>query len=331
MKKVGSIVLGVAVSGLLLFLALRHVTWGEVARSVTSIRPFGLVAIVLISMLDLLIRSLRWRLLLSFGVPLERPRLLWDLFRLEAVGLAVNNVVFLRLGEFARAYLAGLTLEVPGLTVLATIVVERTLDMTALMLLFASAAWFYPDTVAPALYRLALLIAAGLIAALAAILYFDRRIKQGGGWTERLRSYPSVHRVVEQVALGSSALNSWRVCVPVGLLSLSLWVVDAFGYWVCGKAMGLAVLSYGRSVLLLATAAAAGFLPTVPGGFGAYEQFIKVVLVSWHVPEATALGFAGVVHVVSYIFVTGLGIVFLYQAGHSLSSLSSALRSRFSK
>ena len=117
------------------------------------------------------------------------------------------------------------------------------------------------------------------------------------------------------------------MAVPAAALSLSLWLIDAGIYWFTSRAMGLEPgLSYGRSVVVLSTAAAASAIPAAPGAFGIFEQFVETLLVAWKVPAPVALAYAGIVHLVMYLIVTLLGIIFLYQLGHSFGSLGRAVR-----
>ena len=332
-KKYGPALLGLAVSAGFLFLALRNVSLAQLAEAAAQVKLFWLGPMVLVVLIDLFVRTVRWRFLLSGarderGAAVATP--LWMLFQLETIGLALNNVLFLRLGEFARAYLAGLELGVPGVYALATVLVERALDIMALLSIFVCAAGYCPDTVPSGLRLVAGLLVLGLAAGLVLVSAVDRSLETGGAWVGWLARAPQGMRdLVRRLALGSRALRSWRTALPAAALSLCLWLVDAGIYWLAGRAMSLdPALSYGRSIVALATAAAASALPTAPGAFGTFEQFIKTLLVSWKVAEPVALAYAGVVHLLSYLIVTFLGMIFLYQMGHSLGSLGRAVRER---
>ena len=102
-----SVFVGIAISGALLFLALRDVHPTEVAHAISQARTVWLIPMGAVLMSDLWIRALRWRILLSPAVPRSPAATVWQLAKLEAIGLAINNVLFLRIGELARAYLAG--------------------------------------------------------------------------------------------------------------------------------------------------------------------------------------------------------------------------------
>ena len=113
--KTWKILIGLAVSGGFLYLALRQVDFQELGRSLRYLRAIHFPGLILLVLVDGVARAIRWKLLL----PQRAGITVWKLFRLETIGLAVNNVLPLRVGEFARIYLASREFGLPLLTVLA--------------------------------------------------------------------------------------------------------------------------------------------------------------------------------------------------------------------
>ncbi|MBI5201395.1 MAG: flippase-like domain-containing protein [Elusimicrobia bacterium] len=326
MKKWVSAALGFGVTAFFLWLALRKVSIAELQQAASEMDVRYLIPLVMVAFSDLFVRAVRWRLLLD-GAPRSPeapPPSVWMLFQLEAIGLGLNNVLLFRLGEFIRGYLASVELSIPGVYAMATIFVERALDMIALLTLFVTAASFYPETVDPRVRTGALVAVIGLSVGLVVVTLLDRELEAGrAAWVGKL---PERFRdLVQKAALGSRALRSPLVMLATAALSLSLWLVDSAIYFLAAKGMGLSeYIGYGRSVVILSTAAAASAVPAAPGAFGTYEQFVKALLVTWHVPEAAALAYAGIVHLLFYLVSTLLGLVFLYKLGHTFGSLSKA-------
>ncbi len=326
MKKWASAVIGFGITAFFLYLALRKVSMRELSQAAAELDRRYLVPMLCVVGSDLLVRALRWRLLLD-GAPRaadSRPPSIWMLFQLEAIGLGLNNILLFRLGEFTRAYLTGVELRISGVYALATIFVERALDMIALLTLFVTAAGFYPETVPPTLRAGAFAAVIGLSIGLIGVSWLDRALERGGAaWVGRLPE--KARGLLEKAALGSRALRSPLVLIASLALSLSLWLVDAGVYCLAAKAMGLSqYIGYGRGVVILSTAAAASAVPAAPGAFGTYEQFVKTLLVSWQVPEPAALAYAGIVHLLFYLVTTLLGLAFLYRLGHTFGSLTRA-------
>ena len=75
------------------------------------------------------VRALRWRSLLSGG----RTASLDSLYSATMIGFMANNVLPFRLGEFVRAWALARREKCSTTMVLATVVVERVVDMLDLL------------------------------------------------------------------------------------------------------------------------------------------------------------------------------------------------------
>lgn len=305
-----------------LALALRNVRFSQLWEVLAGARWRWIAAMVAVTLLDLLIRSLRWRLLLSRAAA---PR--WSLmFRLESIGLAVNNVLFMRLGELARAFLASRELGVALATAVSSVVVERVLDVAALLSIFCVAAEASPALVPRALLRGAAGALLAVVAGLALLVAAEAPLAPGRAWERRLRAWPKIHELVSQLAAGAAVLREGPKALAICVLSLSLWTTDALLYWAGARALDLGrVMDYARAVLVLSWAGVAGALPAAPGAFGTFEAMVKSILVLLGALPEQALGYAVFTHMMMYLVVTGLGLVFLYQEGLSLAELTAAL------
>ena len=155
-KRLASGAAAIAITAFFLWLALRKVEFSALGAALSSARWAWIGPMIAIVYLDLLVRAARWRILLS--LTRNEPAPLWVLFKLEAVGLAVNNVLFLRLGELARAALAARRLGIPAAAALASVAVERGLDVAALLTIFILASAAAPGIVPVAVVRGGLLL-----------------------------------------------------------------------------------------------------------------------------------------------------------------------------
>lgn len=312
----------VAVSGALLWFAFRNVDVAESLRILRATRPLWLVPAVLFMLLDLGLRTLRWVLLLAPVAPAS----FWVLFRLECVGLGLNNLLLLRLGEFARGYFTSKTLKVPLWSVMATILVERLTDVLALFTLFALVSHWSPSPLPAALVLGALAIAAAAILLLFGVSTVEH-VLEGFEWWRRLEgSHPRLHRLIRELIVGTRSLRSLPRALAVAALSYGLWLSDAASFCVVARALGfeppLRLLS---SVVVLASAAAASALPSLPGGFGNFEAGVKAMLVHHGYGADLAVVYATLMHLVGYVVVTSLGLFFLHRFGYSLSGLGRSL------
>lgn len=323
-RRAASVILGLALSAGFLIMALRNVRLAELLEALAKARWAWIPLMLAISALDLTVRSARWKILLAEA----HPRL-WDLIRFETVGLAVNNVLFARLGELARSYLAARGLRLPFLTVLSSVAVERALDVTSLLALFLVVVFLWPDLASAALVKAAAFAWLGVVAALVLLALAEKPLSAGGAWERRLSRWPRLHEAVAALAAGAAVLRRPGRALAAVAMGLLLWALDAGFYWAGARALGLeALVDYPRSVLVLSWAAAGAFLPAAPGAFGTFEAMVKAILERFGAEPAQALAFAVFTHMTGYVFVTALGLVFLYHIGISLSELRGRLEKR---
>lgn len=319
------VALGVLLSGGLLVLAFRGIPLSEMWPVLSRLRPLYLPALAGLVLTDLALRALRWRLLLRPAARV-RPQVL---FRLEAIGLALNNVLFLRLGELGRAYLGSRETGVPLATVFATVVVERCIDLGTILCLFGAASWFQPELAPPQLAKAAWIAGAALGMVVFGLPFLEGPARTSRAWGALARSRPAAGRFLDQIFAGARALHSVPAAAGVLALSAGVWLANGAMAFAASRSIGLVLprlegaspLSFAESLVVLAAAGASSALPAVPGAFGPFEQAVKTVVSGWGAPQATALAYAGVLHLSGYIVNTTLGAFFLYRAGHTLAGL----------
>ena len=314
-----SVAVGLACTGFFLWLALRNVNLADLVRALSSARWGWLIPMAAIIIGDLFVRAARWRVLLSRARP-NAPIL--ELARLETIGLGVNNVLPARLGELVRGVLAARRLEMSAFAAFASIVVERALDVAALLAIFIVASGLEAGFVPPHVRLTAELALAGAIAALGVLAFAESAVAQGGFVERALRRWPKAHSLLVQLSLGAAVLREPSAALQAAALSLALWSLDAGMYWSGARAMGLgAVMNYPRAVLTLSWAGASAALPAAPGGIGTFEAIVKSIVVQFGATPDQALAFALVCHLLNYLLVTVASLILLYRIGLSLAEL----------
>lgn len=323
MRKRASVAVALAATLFFLWLGLRGVEAHKLLEALESARWGWLVPMALIAGLDILVRALRWRVLLSRAAPRASVA---ELARLETIGLAVNNLLFMRLGELARAALAARRLGVSAPTALASVAIERALDVAALLTLFLAASVAAPGFVPAQVRQAAGLVLAGAVGALVVLAAAESSLAPGGRLERLLRRWPRLHAFVEQLALGAAVLRSLRAAAQAAAYSLGLWSVDAAMYWAGSRALGLdALMDYPRAVLTLSWAGASSALPAAPGAIGTFEAAVADVLMRFGASAAQGFAYAAVVHAVMYLLVTSAGLACLWSVGFSLAGLKEDL------
>jgi uncharacterized protein (TIRG00374 family) len=317
----GKVWLGVAVSAVLLWVAVRGVSLDEVLQQLRQVRPVWLLPVLASIFLRFWLTAIRWQLLLrpvkSIGIH--------RLFAITMVGFMANNVLPARLGEFVRAYALGRSEGLPPSVPFATIVIERIFDgFTLLLFLVGGLSFLRPSRT--------LLWAAGLTCALylgvlgtLLVLRTERGQELLIGALDRLpgRVAGPARRLLETFRAGLEVLGDVRALLLTTLLSIAIWVVNAAGVEASFRAFTLDLPPYA-SFLLLGTIAVALVLPSAPGYVGPLQVGTVQGLALVGVARETALSLSIVYHLCNYIPITLVGLAYLSALNLTLGELRTA-------
>lgn len=323
--------LGAVLSGALIYWTLHGISPGEVAERLSSADPllFGLATFCATAIFAL--RARRWQTILE---PVAGTISFGALWRATAIGMMVNNVVPARAGEIARAFALTREAGVPFATSLASLAVDRLFDAIVLLLLAATA------LLDPALSDVAQLagrplssfaVGAGtLVAALLLMLYslvffpsqllglfelFARRVSPA--IEERGR------RMLESFVHGLSVLRSPGRFAAVFGWALAHWLLNALGFWLAFKAVGITA-PFSAALFLQAFIALGTAVPALPGFFGVFEYMSVQGLAIYGVGQQQAATWAIGYHLFSFIPITLIGAWYFTRLGVRLRDMQPA-------
>lgn len=270
------IIVGVAVSAGLLWLALRAIGWDALRQSIAS-ASMRWVAVALVGYwIELALRAARWRVILEPVKALSFGRVAKTLI----VGYAANNVLPVRLGELFRADFIARRCRVSRLAAIATIVVERLLDMVVVLLCaavgigweIASNASLEASPVARNLL-VGLLVVALVVSAVLVVVY----AAPFGALTRRLpQRFPRLGLALEAIKTGIASLRQPRMLARVGALSVLVWAANGVAMWTILRAVSISP-SVELVLLVIGVAGIAAAIPSAPANIGTLQfAFITV-------------------------------------------------------
>lgn len=324
--------LGFALSGVLLWLALRHVELGDVGRSLrhANVPLFLLSAAVSTCIFPL--RAIRWRSILA---PVAGRVPVGPLWRSTAIGMMINNVIPARAGEVARAF--ALTREVPRVpftTSLASLAVDRIFDAIVLLALMFGAmlAPSFPagaELMTLTVPQFASLGITGVLGVLAvcwlAVLMPTRVITVVRTVAQRVlpRFEVRLVAIAEHGLGGLAVLRDGPRFLLVLWWALVHWVVHALALWIGFQAVGID-LPISTAFFLQGVLGFAVALPSSPGFVGVFELGAVAGLGVYGVPESLALTWALGYHALSFIPITLFGLFYLLRLGITLGDIRGA-------
>src|SRR5712691_6204370 len=139
MKRWQSLLLGIIVSVVLLAYALNGVDLNKLSGVLVSGNYLYLIPVIVITLFSMLFRSLRWRTLLKDRITINHS------FNILNASYLFNTILPLRLGEVVRAFLVTrLKPPIPLFTALSSIVVERLMDLFAVVIFVVIAVLIAP-------------------------------------------------------------------------------------------------------------------------------------------------------------------------------------------
>jgi glycosyltransferase 2 family protein len=288
-----------------------------------------LLAGVVVTLMTYALRAFRWQYLLA---PIG-PTRFGTAFRTTMIGFAASFLLPARPGEFLRPYLLAKREGLPPTAAFATIVVERLLDLITVLLLFGVFVVLVdPTTLAadPATYARVkaggLLAAAGSLVGVVIFFVLAGRPERLGAWALKIeRVLPAnlahtVARLVESFAQGLAIMRRPAHLAGSLLLSFPLWLSIALGIWLSSHAFGM-TFSYLGAFLVMTLLVVGVAVPT-PGQVGGFHTAYKIAVVTFFgVKDATAVGAAIVLHAISFVPVTLLGLGFMAREGLSLGRM----------
>jgi len=326
-------VVGLLVTLGLLAWALHGVSARDLVEGVRRANRWLMLATVALATLTFPIRTLRWRLILRDAGGGAYP--LRPLWHATAIGFMANNLLPVRAGEFARAYVASRQLPVRFSTALASVGVERVFDglMLVGLMTVAIASPAFPhraDIGRTSVSTITATAAAvfGVVLAVAVLV-----VHRPGPWLALLgrathaalpaRVADRIARIADGLVAGLAVLKSPGRFLAVVAWSVVLWVVNAAAFAVCFRAFGLPVPAAG-AFLLQGIIGFGVALPSSPGFVGVFEAATRVTLALYGIDATRALSYAVAYHVGTFLPVTLLGLYSLSQLRLRLAELSTA-------
>lgn len=319
--------LGVLLTLVFLGLAFSRVDLAELAAALTGANYLYVVPAAVFTLLGYLLRTLRWRAILTRAFSPS----LGNLFAILMIGFATNNLLPARLGELARAYLLSRRTGQRKTISLATILLERVLDGLVLISILGVVSSL-PAVTLPGwgqqvqrLSSLVFLVAAAGILLLLIQQHLAERIVRVA-----LRPLPTALSDWAEAAFtafvtGLAGMRRGRILVASIGLSVAIWTLEALSYFTLMWAFSLPLPTAERAaaaMLVLVIVNLGIMLPSAPGYVGTFQFFAMSALSVFNVPLETGLALGIVSHAMQYALVTCIGLYFLSRLNLSLGRLA---------
>lgn len=315
------LVVGVAVSLLCLYLALRAVDLGKLAAAYRGANYAYLAPAAALTILINWARAYRWRLLMH---PHDRQPAS-RLFSIVNIGYLFNNILPAKAGEVVRGYLAGRLLPGGTAQALSTLLVERLLDVLTVVLLLVGLLPFValPRWVVSGGLLFGLAAALGTAALVALARLGDRGLDWAWRFLGRLPGvgHARVRAALAHLLVGLRVLTVGRLLPGIVLWSLVIWLAYVLLNYIVMGAFHLARLTPLAAATVVCATGLSMVVPSSPGAFGPVEGATLLALDIYGVGESQAFAYAFGQHAFNTVVLILLGLWGLHSESETIASI----------
>jgi uncharacterized membrane protein YbhN (UPF0104 family) len=301
-------VLGIVIS----VVALAAVVWWAIHQPAPQLpdTPAELAALlgaIALYALATLVRGERWqRLLEDEGATPHRK----DTHALNVIGYMGNNVLPARAGDAIRVVLAAPRAKTSKRTVVGTLVAERLLDVTVLLVIFVIVGYGLLGEVGGDSVELIALIAIVGVAAL------------GVGWRIVKRN-ERLHGAIAPLASATLGLRRAHHGLLLLAMTLVIWAIET-GVWMSTAAAVGFLMNPIEGLYMVALASVFAMIPSGPGYAGTQDAAVTIGVKALGGTGSTAVGYLLMLRFVIVVPITLVGLILLVARYGGLKNLRAA-------
>ena len=301
-------ILSIAVAGVLLYYSVRGIEWHRVGEVIARAYLPLVFACGGLASAALLLRALRWRVLLCAEAPVRVSTSFWA----TAAGYFGNNFLPARAGELVRTFMISAGTNLSKTFVLTTALSERVADAIVLVTISA-AVLLTADTTQPGWLANAArpfaILGLGGVAAIAFVPLFSRL------WHSILAKIPvparfreKLEHILDHVLLGIRSFHDPGRLMRFIAFTLVIWMMDAFAVVLGGKALGIPI-TLPMALLLISGLGLGSALPSTPGYIGIYQFVAVSVLTPFGISRTDAIAYIFFFQIIQYLLISVWGLL----------------------
>jgi len=305
------LIIGLIISAAAVYLSLRKIDFSALGSALRSANYLYLLPAVIAQLACFILKGTGWRFLLR---PAKKDISALSTTTVLIIGLMVNDLFPAKVGELARAYLIGEKEKLPKSLCFSTILIEHLLDILVLLIFLLI---LLPWVSLPSWLRTSG-IAVGF-SSLGIIGLLFLAVRREGiflHWLAKLLNYlpgkiqGRAESIIQNVLQGLRVVTGRYIIFSFALLAV-MWSMVSIAAYCVMAAFGL-FLPIQAPVMVTVFTAFGKIIPASPGGVGTFHYLVILVLMSFQIGKEAALGYAIVLHALSFVMEISLGIALLF-------------------
>jgi len=301
-SKILRLLFGLFLSGLTLYLSFKNVKISEAIQAVYRIELLFVILAFLAVCASLLLKAIRWNLILQKS---EKKISFYVLFLPFMLAKMLNIFIPASLGEMTRIFAFRNEKQSPGSAfVMGTLVIEKWLDYLSFTVLLL--ALFFslqmPDWIGRSGYLFVLITLLITLISLGIIYRRDWMIsnleKVLKFFPDKIANYFNQHLISGLSSFDS--LSDGFFTFKLFLLSILIWVMSALINQFMLFALDI-TLPFTTAILLMIALQVGISLPSMPASIGIFEYICVLTLGFFGIEESIALSFGVLLHVIAFL------------------------------
>lgn len=295
-----ALLIGFPLSALFLYLAARNADLQRVRETIADAELGTLTVAFVAVLLVFVLQAFRWRGIVNLRRPSRRRYVAY-----VYAGLACNNVLPGRIGDFLRARWLAQDARLPYGRGLATVAVDRIFDVAALVVFVCVSA---PLVVSEA-WLLRIAIGGTFLVVVFALVRIGARRYTSTRERER-RERNVVRRILRDTLEGLAEPLGRRQIARALTLSLAAWFTWAIAAMLVASSVGIKLELFG-ALFVSAIVNLGAAVPSSPGYVGTFHWLALQSLVLLGIGRDDALAFAILMHAIWFVPTTIAGVAVL--------------------
>lgn len=309
--------IGVLVSLACLFWAFYDVDFFDIIYDLRKAEWSYIFLAIIFNFSTIWLKSLRWKLILQPIKRIKTTRVLSALL----IGLFVNEILPMRVGELARAYAVGKRERLSKTLCFSSIILERILDGLVLLIILSilSVIFPLPSWLKGSGYILGLVLILVVVVIWGlnslqverSILLFARYFGKG-----KFKVYDRLKSLYARFVDGLMVLRDKKLLSAAFLLSTFAWAGQAATIWATLRSLDIALPLWAPWIVLIIINLGI-LIPNAPANVGVFQVACMLGLTLFSVDKALALSFSMLLFGLLTIPIIPIGMIAMLIAGFS--------------
>ncbi len=315
------LIIGLIISAAAVYLSLRKIDFPALGSALRSANYLYLLPAVIAQVACFILKGTGWCFLLR---PAKKDISPLSTTTVLIIGLMVNDLFPAKVGELARAYLIGEKEKLPKSLCFSTILIEHLLDILVLLIFLLI---LLPWVSLPSWLRTSgIAVGFSALGIIGLLVLAMRREEMFLPWLAKLLNYlprkiqGRAQSIIQNVLQGLRVVSGRYIIFSFALLA-GMWSMVSIAAYCVMAAFGL-FLPIQAPVMVTVFTAFGKIIPASPGAVGTFHYLVILVLMSFQIGKEAALGYAIVLHALSFVMEVSLGLALLFASRLSFGRIT---------